>query len=273
VLARGGPLRRPDITVHASDKRRAPGHLSRQGPPALRWVLYEAARAARRSGSPDRDYYLQAAARLGGNQRCCLSCASSSNAAITHLVSSATTHSHPPETNPSSTHQSSRHRCTAPGSRRIAAATFASTASKDGAAATLQLAEATRHQPSCHVAGREANTLPRTDIKPWHPRARDDQHRQFGPLTTLETNAAERLKNFTQGGLTRTACTDKWPYRPRPRHARVWAIARVRPEPRRSRRPSRCAGRRALGFTRKQLSATIPSPLARVPKRRSQASV
>jgi transposase len=28
-----------DITVHASDKRRAPGHLSRQGPPALRWAL------------------------------------------------------------------------------------------------------------------------------------------------------------------------------------------------------------------------------------------
>src|SRR3954469_10410722 len=32
-----------DITVHQSDQRRAPGHLSRQGPPALRWALYEAA--------------------------------------------------------------------------------------------------------------------------------------------------------------------------------------------------------------------------------------
>jgi transposase len=59
-----------DITVHASDKRRAPGHLSRQGPPALRWALYEAAQAARRPGSPDRDYYLQAAERLGGNRAC-----------------------------------------------------------------------------------------------------------------------------------------------------------------------------------------------------------
>jgi transposase len=59
-----------DITVHASDKRRAPGHLSRQGPPALRWALYEAAQAARRSGSPDRAYYEQAAARLGGNRAC-----------------------------------------------------------------------------------------------------------------------------------------------------------------------------------------------------------
>src|SRR5215207_4437838 len=58
-----------DITVKQSDQRRAPGHLSRQGPPALRWALYEAAQTARRSGSPDRDY-LQAAERLGGNRAC-----------------------------------------------------------------------------------------------------------------------------------------------------------------------------------------------------------
>src|SRR5215207_5932222 len=37
-----------DITVHQSDQRRAPGHLSRQGPPALRWALFEAAQVARR---------------------------------------------------------------------------------------------------------------------------------------------------------------------------------------------------------------------------------
>jgi transposase len=59
-----------DVTVHQSDQRRAPGHLSRQGPPALRWALYEAAQAARRPGSPDRDYYDQAAERLGGNRAC-----------------------------------------------------------------------------------------------------------------------------------------------------------------------------------------------------------
>jgi transposase len=59
-----------DITVHQSDQRRAPGHLSRQGPPALRWALYEAAQAASRAGSPDRDYYLQAAERLGHNRAC-----------------------------------------------------------------------------------------------------------------------------------------------------------------------------------------------------------
>ena len=59
-----------DITVHASDQRRAPGHLSRQGPPALRWALFEAAQCARRPNSPDHPYYQQAANRLGGNRAC-----------------------------------------------------------------------------------------------------------------------------------------------------------------------------------------------------------
>jgi transposase len=59
-----------DITVHQSDQRRSPGHLSRQGPPALRWALYEAAQAARRPSSPDREYYVQAAERIGGNRAC-----------------------------------------------------------------------------------------------------------------------------------------------------------------------------------------------------------
>jgi transposase len=59
-----------DITVHQSDQRRAPGHLSRQGPPALRWALFEAAQSAHRKSSPDREYFLQAAERLGGNRAC-----------------------------------------------------------------------------------------------------------------------------------------------------------------------------------------------------------
>jgi transposase len=59
-----------DITVRESDQRRAPGHLSRQGPPALRWALYEAAQAARRPSSPDRLYYQQLAERIGGNRAC-----------------------------------------------------------------------------------------------------------------------------------------------------------------------------------------------------------
>jgi hypothetical protein len=50
-----------DITVHQSDQRRAAGHLSRQGPPALRWALFEATMCAARPCSPDHEYYSQAA--------------------------------------------------------------------------------------------------------------------------------------------------------------------------------------------------------------------
>lgn len=46
-----------DVTVDASDLRRAGGHLSRQGPATLRWALFEAAHNASRSGSPDHGYY------------------------------------------------------------------------------------------------------------------------------------------------------------------------------------------------------------------------
>ncbi|MFL5859914.1 MAG: hypothetical protein ACJ780_03920 [Solirubrobacteraceae bacterium] len=53
-----------------SDTRRSAGHLSRQGPPALRWALDEAAQAARRPSSPDRPYYDQLAQRIGGNRAC-----------------------------------------------------------------------------------------------------------------------------------------------------------------------------------------------------------
>jgi transposase len=60
-----------DITVHQSDQRRAPGHISRQGPPALRWALYEAAQVARRGErSPDRHYYLETKERIGGGRAC-----------------------------------------------------------------------------------------------------------------------------------------------------------------------------------------------------------
>jgi transposase len=36
----------------------------------LRWALYEAAQSAHRKSSPDREYYLQTAERLGGNRAC-----------------------------------------------------------------------------------------------------------------------------------------------------------------------------------------------------------
>jgi transposase len=63
-----------DITVYQSDEKRAPGHLSHEGPELLRWALYEAAVSAARAGSPDHAYYLQVAERLG-HTRACLSVA------------------------------------------------------------------------------------------------------------------------------------------------------------------------------------------------------
>lgn len=53
-----------DVTVDESDQRRAPGKLSHQGSPVLRWALFEAAQSACRPGSPDHDYYVATSARL-----------------------------------------------------------------------------------------------------------------------------------------------------------------------------------------------------------------
>ena len=63
-----------DITVYESADKRPPGHLSRQGPEALRWALYEVAQSAARSTSPDRTYYLEVKERLN-HKRACLSVA------------------------------------------------------------------------------------------------------------------------------------------------------------------------------------------------------
>jgi transposase len=57
-----------DVTVHASDVKRGRGRLARQGPPVLRWALFEAAKNAARAGSPDHDYYAQVKDRLGGHR-------------------------------------------------------------------------------------------------------------------------------------------------------------------------------------------------------------
>jgi transposase len=46
-----------DITVDQSDRHRASGHLSHQGPDTLRWALYEAAKASSRLSAPDHAYY------------------------------------------------------------------------------------------------------------------------------------------------------------------------------------------------------------------------
>ena len=60
-----------DITVHQSDQRRAPGPPE---PPGAAGAALGAVRGRPgrppRAGSPDRDYYQQAAERLGGNRAC-----------------------------------------------------------------------------------------------------------------------------------------------------------------------------------------------------------
>ena len=55
-----------DVTVDASDRRRAGGYLSRQGPQTLRWALYEAAKNSSHLRSPDHDYYAARKARHDG---------------------------------------------------------------------------------------------------------------------------------------------------------------------------------------------------------------
>jgi transposase len=82
-----------DITVSASDTKRTPGKLARQGPPVLRWALFEAATCAARASSPDHAYYRQVKQRLGGNRatlavarklvrRCCHTLAALGDAAL-----------------------------------------------------------------------------------------------------------------------------------------------------------------------------------------------
>jgi transposase len=63
-----------DISVYSSDGKRSRGHLTRQGPPMLRWALYEAGRCAARQTSPDHTYYEKVATRVG-KQRAALSVA------------------------------------------------------------------------------------------------------------------------------------------------------------------------------------------------------
>ena len=46
-----------DITVHSSDRKGPPGRLSRQGPPVLRWAVYEAGKTHARTSAPDHGYY------------------------------------------------------------------------------------------------------------------------------------------------------------------------------------------------------------------------
>jgi transposase len=57
-----------DITVYSSAGKRSPGHLSRQGPPVLRWCLYEAGKTHARASAPDHLYYTAVKDRKGGKR-------------------------------------------------------------------------------------------------------------------------------------------------------------------------------------------------------------
>jgi transposase len=57
-----------DVTVHSSDGKRSPGRLSRQGPPVLRWCLYEAGKTSARTSAPDHRYYAGVKDRIDGKR-------------------------------------------------------------------------------------------------------------------------------------------------------------------------------------------------------------
>jgi transposase len=53
-----------DVSVYSSDGKRSRGHLAKQGPPLLRWALYEAACLASHTRAPDHDYYASVKERI-----------------------------------------------------------------------------------------------------------------------------------------------------------------------------------------------------------------
>ena len=57
-----------DVTVHSSDRKGQPGRLSRQGPPVLRWAVYEAGKTRARASAPDNRYYAQVKDRCNGKR-------------------------------------------------------------------------------------------------------------------------------------------------------------------------------------------------------------
>ena len=57
-----------DVTVWSSDRKGPPGRLSRQGPPVLRWAVYEAGKTYARASAPDHRYYAAVKDRCNGKR-------------------------------------------------------------------------------------------------------------------------------------------------------------------------------------------------------------
>ena len=57
-----------DVTVWSSDRKGPPGRLSRQGPPVLRWAVYEAGKTHARASAPDHSYYAAVKDRQNGKR-------------------------------------------------------------------------------------------------------------------------------------------------------------------------------------------------------------
>jgi transposase len=57
-----------DITVWSSGRKGPPGRLSRQGPPVLRWAVYEAGKTHARAAAPDHGYHAQVKDRKNGKR-------------------------------------------------------------------------------------------------------------------------------------------------------------------------------------------------------------
>jgi transposase len=58
-----------DVTVWSSDRKGPPGRLSRQGPPVLRWAVFEAGKTHARASAPDHAYYAAVKDRKGRQAR------------------------------------------------------------------------------------------------------------------------------------------------------------------------------------------------------------
>jgi transposase len=57
-----------DVTVRSSDRKGPPGRLSRQGPPVLRWAVYEAGKTHARTTAPDHGCYAAVKDRKNGKR-------------------------------------------------------------------------------------------------------------------------------------------------------------------------------------------------------------